>query len=734
MGLLGAFATGMVKGFTQNIKEEKARRLADEQNLKTLEGAVIQASLSGDDYIAQNGDAVMKAIKAARGELDEKEAIDLFGTETPRVNIDETKLLGKLVTNTDKTGEDTFSMTDLGKMIGSLPELNFTGEEAKKYIAQSVEKGPQYYFQFLTKLNEAYVANPKLVQSLLNGDEAQSFKPFFVNTIIREAKKHMNLLPENQKILGNEMIAGVRDLPGGNWFNLYADYTNLEVINRKLKKISENEKVRNNFLVNPSFSLTENGKAPQDIIITRSSEQIGLSAIGTSEYEKEQKILEILAKTSGFVGTPYFDPVKSYVFEISKRYNNQDEFSKNMKAIIDLGKILDDNKDLGGSLSFTKLNEQQKLAMGKYLNELEIDGELAFSGIFGRANFVKNMIIDERFQQNINTSKFGSRAVQFVDLKIPQNKDAFEHLTGVKLIEFGVKDNALKKAQLILNQLDDSAAQLQISSGGIVEGVYTKLTSIKGAFEQAGELIKSLEKDPDDPNRPQMNQERRDAFQRKIQEELEGRNLKSEIGKKIVFELMLAAELARAEDPAGRLSDADFERNLQKVRGVAGGDLFMQAGGREALRTDLNRLEVEHKYINGIRDALGDRLNLKQEDLDYLKAIKIVKSADDIYQRKLGVQASVPQKQVVDLNSITESINNNENRFDKYNAQTFFPGVNQQTLRQLQDIDIYYDQDTGITYFTKKDKKDVYEVSTTNLNEIQNPQPQSTFSLQAFLQ
>ena len=85
MGLLGAFATGMVKGFTQNIKEEKAKRLADEQNLKTLEGAVIQASLSGDDYIAQNGDAVMKAIKAARGELNEKEAIDLFGTETPRV-------------------------------------------------------------------------------------------------------------------------------------------------------------------------------------------------------------------------------------------------------------------------------------------------------------------------------------------------------------------------------------------------------------------------------------------------------------------------------------------------------------------------------------------------------------------------------------------------------------------------------------------------------------------------
>ena len=33
MGIGAAFATGLVKGFTKNIEEEKARRLAEQQKI-----------------------------------------------------------------------------------------------------------------------------------------------------------------------------------------------------------------------------------------------------------------------------------------------------------------------------------------------------------------------------------------------------------------------------------------------------------------------------------------------------------------------------------------------------------------------------------------------------------------------------------------------------------------------------------------------------------------------------
>lgn len=99
MGFGAAFATGLVQGFTQNIQEEKARRLADQQKIDALNQLMAQSAM--DPKSSQSGrDAVAKLIKSAQQDLDSREPIDIFGRQTDGLDIDFTKLAG--IVNSDE--------------------------------------------------------------------------------------------------------------------------------------------------------------------------------------------------------------------------------------------------------------------------------------------------------------------------------------------------------------------------------------------------------------------------------------------------------------------------------------------------------------------------------------------------------------------------------------------------------------------------------------------------------
>ena len=89
--MLGAIGLGLVRGFTRNIKEEKLRRIADQEKVDLYEQMMVKASLENENMtpaaIAYMGDA----IKNARGKLGEREAIDMFGTQSKALDMDFTK-------------------------------------------------------------------------------------------------------------------------------------------------------------------------------------------------------------------------------------------------------------------------------------------------------------------------------------------------------------------------------------------------------------------------------------------------------------------------------------------------------------------------------------------------------------------------------------------------------------------------------------------------------------------
>lgn len=100
MGIGFAFASGLVKGFTQNIQQEKARRLAENEKVDALQQLVFAASLDPKKKVSQGAKDLLKS---ARQQLDDRPSIGLFGRATDGIDLDFAKLQSTL-NDTDEFG------------------------------------------------------------------------------------------------------------------------------------------------------------------------------------------------------------------------------------------------------------------------------------------------------------------------------------------------------------------------------------------------------------------------------------------------------------------------------------------------------------------------------------------------------------------------------------------------------------------------------------------------------
>lgn len=92
MGIGAAFATGLVKGFTQNIEKEEARRLAEQAKVDRIEELAIQASFDPK----KDTSGIFPLIKSARQKFNEREPIGPFGRATDGIDLDLAKMQSSL--------------------------------------------------------------------------------------------------------------------------------------------------------------------------------------------------------------------------------------------------------------------------------------------------------------------------------------------------------------------------------------------------------------------------------------------------------------------------------------------------------------------------------------------------------------------------------------------------------------------------------------------------------------
>ena len=134
MGIGAAFATGLVKGFTQNIQQEKARRLAEQQKIDAFEQTALQSVLTGK--ATKSGYAsVSKLIKSAQQQIDERPDIDIFGRATDAIDIDFASLQSTLESAGDYNFEIKGSKHTLGfSMAKDLKDTNGILTEASTLL------------------------------------------------------------------------------------------------------------------------------------------------------------------------------------------------------------------------------------------------------------------------------------------------------------------------------------------------------------------------------------------------------------------------------------------------------------------------------------------------------------------------------------------------------------------------------------------------------------------------
>ena len=113
MGIGAAFATGLVKGFTQNIEKEEAKRLSEQAKIDAFEQTALQARVTGK-ATNEGFSAVADLIKSARQQMKDRKPIDMFGRATDGLDLDFAKLQGTL----EDASDYSFEVKGLKNKIG----------------------------------------------------------------------------------------------------------------------------------------------------------------------------------------------------------------------------------------------------------------------------------------------------------------------------------------------------------------------------------------------------------------------------------------------------------------------------------------------------------------------------------------------------------------------------------------------------------------------------------------
>jgi len=126
MGIGYALASGLVKGFTENIGREMEKRAGEVDRVNKLRDAIIVSSV-GDNFNNANVEAIQKMISSADQQIKDRGGIDIFGTRSDDILGDDemTSLLGSLKSTTEDDEDEKFYLG--GYLLDKEIERDYAG-------------------------------------------------------------------------------------------------------------------------------------------------------------------------------------------------------------------------------------------------------------------------------------------------------------------------------------------------------------------------------------------------------------------------------------------------------------------------------------------------------------------------------------------------------------------------------------------------------------------------------
>ena len=263
----------------------------------------------------------------------------------------------------------------------------------------------------------------------------------------------------------------------------------------------------------------------------------------------------------------------------------------------------------------TVLSKEENFALGKFLME---DEDLKDNYVMQAAVIspFRPLRINKVYQDMMNA---GIMSDDFFSSKPFEAQ--FKTLYGYSLTDFRERYKAFEDANRKLAEYRRIIAGKDTVSGGLVEWIKRQVGATFAAGGTVDQLFAAMGLDPID-NRLDTS-----GFIRKFGDDM------SKIAQADVLRFIIAADLARAEDSAGRLSDGDIMRNLQKLQGF----------GRATIDSELDQVD---KVISTLNDQFGNlrMLNaiagkadkMTRRDRELLSADKVAGMARNEYLISVG--------------------------------------------------------------------------------------------------
>lgn len=585
-----AFAQGLVGGFRKNIAREDQKRATDDERYASLQqilfDATVQAEKDGKPVPKTMGNRLQEA-KTAMDASRKANPIGLLGTGVAdRLDVDMTDLSGII------NGVASGNYFQLGGLRIPMNPLY----EKEKNLGNRA-------FHFLQGINK-YASVPEQLKLMKKELENSSVAKYFNGELVTQKGLYKALIGKDATPSGATKIVSVPivgtakgQFPAlGNFDNLKEvdiDDTEQDINTARDKMFGKEgtggtfNKNRKSHLVLP-FKTTD-GKNDFFKFELNPKDMQALRRIAELNGEKDPSVF--ISKFRKSIGrtTP----------TLEDKFVDDEEIRKFFPSVFHSIEL----EKLGASLNLTEIKPEEKQKILGYLNTK------VGLNIGDRVRALAPLMKLEKNQQiSLIQSIEGFSSQTGGDL---DEKDKFFFdAVGLKQAEFDEKYLATEDTVNGLKQLMDVEGNLNTTPGGVVRAVkqfFGSLVATTGVIEQVSNIFSGSKKDD-------VTQESLLEIVKRVKGEGGIETDLARMSQSESIMIALAANMARAVDPSGRLSNQDFEVQLRRL-GASGffRTKVASVSQLENVMRDFNGRLERIEMIKKVRDDAKTRKFTKRE-------------------------------------------------------------------------------------------------------------------------
>ena len=635
---------GLVGGFTRNIQQEQQARAKDDTRIAELENFIIEASLDPKKRVPQE---LGNMIKNAKASLDNRGSIDLFGRQGPRLQLDMEDLQAKLAKTTSGFDENNFVYGALKIPIKG--QFYDTGSEFTK--SATFIQSTNDFFANQKNIDMARVvfgADP-LAKKLFM-DRLNFYKGLYENA----APSKLLALPNQAEAMNtvnlDKMLSNVAKL------GLIDSATDLNIADSTFDEIGKAEKefkdkINRGYVILPYLDEAQdvNQKSFQPFKMTKENKKalLGIAALNGFTYEQygEKAIPAYILNYAKNTKTQIPAFSGQTVDIMGDRFEKLGEVYDNIFNSMELYKITK------GKEIFLLNNKEQKVFFDKV-------AELGGDDTGDRIRMIAPLI--ELSDGDRKAIEDGNKIFNKVDLK--KRDKIFFNIMNIKVADFEQKFRASQRTMTQLGELIKLRSVATTSPGFIrwVQDTFGSIIAEGGQIDQLKDVLFGREtldeaggggfkKGTTSESIVQILKNYQKANPGSLEFDL------NNLSREQALAIALAADMARAVDANGRLSNQDFEKQLERL-GAAG--FFTTRGGSMAKLASV--YEDFSKQYEAI-ELVNTVLKASTTGFKNPKEIQILR-ANQVYMTLKGN---------LEAGGITESLDNPPKIIDEYISEAY---------------------------------------------------------------